>query len=90
MNYGSDLLILSAYAPLMPPLFLLLLSMMCDDSDGHGGSNSLLPGFHENRALYFMRDCERLCIISALDIRHVLYPLSMAMMNLKGYDEEMC
>ncbi|GJX72169.1 hypothetical protein Tco_0309340 [Tanacetum coccineum] len=34
MNYGSDLLILSAYAPSMPPLLSLLLSMACDDSDG--------------------------------------------------------
>ncbi|GJZ56526.1 hypothetical protein Tco_0611719 [Tanacetum coccineum] len=34
MNYGSDLLILSAYAPSMPPLISLLLSMACDDSDG--------------------------------------------------------
>nr|GEV72605.1 putative ADP-ribosylation factor [Tanacetum cinerariifolium] len=34
MIYGSDLVILSAYAPLMPPLLSLLLSMACDDSDG--------------------------------------------------------
>ncbi|GJT88926.1 hypothetical protein Tco_1070643, partial [Tanacetum coccineum] len=31
--YGSDLLILSDYAPSMPPLLLLLLSMAYDDSD---------------------------------------------------------
>ncbi|GKB45882.1 hypothetical protein Tco_0896635 [Tanacetum coccineum] len=57
MNYGSDLLILLAYAPSMPPLISLLLSMACDDSDSgaarkrvcsHGGSKSLLPEFHEN------------------------------------------
>ncbi|GJY29356.1 hypothetical protein Tco_0405123 [Tanacetum coccineum] len=34
MIYGSDLLILLAYAPSMPPLLLLPLSMACDDSDG--------------------------------------------------------
>ncbi|GJR15388.1 hypothetical protein Tco_0798040 [Tanacetum coccineum] len=34
MNYGSVLLIFSAYAPSMPPLLSLLLSMACDDSDG--------------------------------------------------------
>nr|GEV78793.1 hypothetical protein [Tanacetum cinerariifolium] len=33
-EYGSDLLILSAYAHSMPPLLSLLLSMACDDSDG--------------------------------------------------------
>ncbi|GKA22501.1 nodal modulator 1 [Tanacetum coccineum] len=32
--YGSDLLILSDYAPSMPPLLSLPLSMACDDSDG--------------------------------------------------------
>ncbi|GJX03146.1 hypothetical protein Tco_0189062, partial [Tanacetum coccineum] len=32
--YGSGLLILSAYAPSLPPLFLLPLLMACDDSDG--------------------------------------------------------
>ncbi|GJY81632.1 ribonuclease H-like domain-containing protein [Tanacetum coccineum] len=32
--YGSHLLILLAYAPSMPPLLLLPLSMACDDSDG--------------------------------------------------------
>nr|GEY40888.1 hypothetical protein [Tanacetum cinerariifolium] len=32
--YGSHLLILSAYAPLTPPLISLPLSMACDDSDG--------------------------------------------------------
>ncbi|GJR49106.1 hypothetical protein Tco_1317209 [Tanacetum coccineum] len=32
--YGSHLLILSAYAPSMPPLLSLPLSMACDDSDG--------------------------------------------------------
>ncbi|GJV22731.1 hypothetical protein Tco_1375426 [Tanacetum coccineum] len=32
--YGSDLLILLAYAPSMPPLLSLSLSMACDDSDG--------------------------------------------------------
>ncbi|GKB62717.1 hypothetical protein Tco_0918903, partial [Tanacetum coccineum] len=32
--YGSDLIILLAYAPLMPPLRSLPLSMTCDDSDG--------------------------------------------------------
>ncbi|GKB98910.1 hypothetical protein Tco_0985047, partial [Tanacetum coccineum] len=31
--YGSDLLILSAYAPSMPPLLSLPLSIACDDSD---------------------------------------------------------
>ncbi|GJW01263.1 hypothetical protein Tco_1556514 [Tanacetum coccineum] len=34
--YGSDLLILLAYAPSMPPLLSLPLSMACDDSDGCG------------------------------------------------------
>ncbi|GKC01144.1 hypothetical protein Tco_0987280 [Tanacetum coccineum] len=33
--YGSDLLLLSAYAPSMPPLFSLPLSMARDDSDGN-------------------------------------------------------
>nr|GEV14581.1 RNA-directed DNA polymerase, eukaryota, reverse transcriptase zinc-binding domain protein [Tanacetum cinerariifolium] len=33
MIYGSGLLILSAYAPSMPPLLSLPLSMACDDSD---------------------------------------------------------
>ncbi|GKE70061.1 hypothetical protein Tco_1528133 [Tanacetum coccineum] len=32
--YGSDLLRLSAYAPLMPPFLSLPLSRACDDSDG--------------------------------------------------------
>ncbi|GKD92069.1 hypothetical protein Tco_1371906 [Tanacetum coccineum] len=32
--YGSDLLILLAYAPSMPSLLSLPLSMACDDSDG--------------------------------------------------------
>ncbi|GKA75657.1 hypothetical protein Tco_0782035, partial [Tanacetum coccineum] len=54
---GSELLILSAYAPSMPPLLSLPLSMACDDSDGHNCGDI---------------NCERLCIISALDIRHVL------------------
>ncbi|GKA87528.1 EEIG1/EHBP1 N-terminal domain-containing protein, partial [Tanacetum coccineum] len=40
--YGSHLLILSAYAPSMPPLISLPLSMACHDSDGHGGLKSLL------------------------------------------------
>ncbi|GJV84738.1 hypothetical protein Tco_1524636 [Tanacetum coccineum] len=35
--YGSDLLILSAYAPSMSPLLSLPLSMACDDSDGCDG-----------------------------------------------------
>nr|GEY79687.1 retrovirus-related Pol polyprotein from transposon TNT 1-94 [Tanacetum cinerariifolium] len=34
MNYGYDLLIFSAYAPSMPPLISLLLSMACNDIDG--------------------------------------------------------
>ncbi|GKD34093.1 hypothetical protein Tco_1249602 [Tanacetum coccineum] len=42
MIYGSHLLILSAYAPSMPPLISLPLSMACDNSDGHGGLKSLL------------------------------------------------
>ncbi|GKE40563.1 hypothetical protein Tco_1463968 [Tanacetum coccineum] len=42
MIYGSHLLILSAYAPSMPPLISLPLSMACDDSDSHGGLKSLL------------------------------------------------
>ncbi|GJZ05880.1 hypothetical protein Tco_0539673 [Tanacetum coccineum] len=33
-SYGSSLLILLAYAPSMPPLLSLPLSMACDDSDG--------------------------------------------------------
>nr|GEU56933.1 hypothetical protein [Tanacetum cinerariifolium] len=32
--YGSDLLILSSYAPSMPPLLLLSLFIVCGDSDG--------------------------------------------------------
>nr|GEX50549.1 leaf rust 10 disease-resistance locus receptor-like protein kinase-like 1.4 [Tanacetum cinerariifolium] len=50
MIYGSHLLILLAYAPSMPPLLLLPLSMACDESDrtarervcSHGGLKSLL------------------------------------------------
>ncbi|GKC16467.1 hypothetical protein Tco_1013249 [Tanacetum coccineum] len=34
MIYGSDFLILSDYAPSMPPFLSLPLSMACDDSDG--------------------------------------------------------
>ncbi|GKD44833.1 origin recognition complex subunit 3, partial [Tanacetum coccineum] len=33
-TYGSDLLIILAYAPSMPPLLSLPLFMACDDSDG--------------------------------------------------------
>ncbi|GJT18018.1 hypothetical protein Tco_0876724 [Tanacetum coccineum] len=63
--YGSDLLLLSAYAPSMPPLLSLPLSMARDEIEpylggatrecvcSHDGSKSHLPGFHENCALYF-------------------------------------
>ncbi|GKB64383.1 hypothetical protein Tco_0920569 [Tanacetum coccineum] len=37
--YGSDLLILLAYAPSMPPLLSLPLHMACDDSDGLNNSD---------------------------------------------------
>ncbi|GKA51912.1 ribonuclease H-like domain-containing protein [Tanacetum coccineum] len=42
--YGSHLLILSAYAPSMPPLLSLPLSMACDDSDGYNFKAILTDG----------------------------------------------
>ncbi|GJY99363.1 retrotransposon protein, putative, ty1-copia subclass [Tanacetum coccineum] len=45
-NYGSSLLILSAYASLMPPVLSLPLYMACDDSDGtsHFATPVAAPG----------------------------------------------
>ncbi|GKC20433.1 nodal modulator 1, partial [Tanacetum coccineum] len=50
--YGSDLLILLAYAPSMPPLLSLPLPMACDDSDGVGEAMmSLLVGRNRGKAV---------------------------------------
>ncbi|GJV58865.1 hypothetical protein Tco_1464965 [Tanacetum coccineum] len=48
LGYGSGLLILLPYAPSMPPMLSLTLSMACDDSDGCAMMTSITNGvfFH--------------------------------------------
>ncbi|GJU00963.1 hypothetical protein Tco_1111301 [Tanacetum coccineum] len=56
--YGSDLLILLAYAPSMSPLLSLPLSMACDDSDGYSSQHHV--GWADfNFDVHFIEiDCE--------------------------------
>ncbi|GKB98452.1 hypothetical protein Tco_0984589 [Tanacetum coccineum] len=67
--YGFDLLILLAYAPSMPPLFSLPLSMACDDSDGCHEK----PALHAFKAAIFPFNIKlfRLAVISLNDLDKV-------------------
>ncbi|GJS80005.1 hypothetical protein Tco_0729886 [Tanacetum coccineum] len=67
--YGFDLLMLLAYAPSMPPLFSLPLSMACDDSNGCHEK----PALHAFKAAIFPFNIKlfRLAVISLNDLDKV-------------------